>query len=82
MNNEMNAFELTDEQLDMVAGGGTGNSALTLVAVNGSTTGANLFSKGGSIQGGTTITNVGTFQSAQDSHNVSETTMANLFSFN
>ncbi len=82
MNNEMNAFELTDEQLDMVAGGGTGNNATTIVLVNSSTTGINLFSKGGSIHGGNTITNVGTFQSAQDSHNVSEKTFANLFSFN
>ncbi len=82
MANEMNAFELSDEQLDMVAGGSTGNSAATLVLVNGSATGVNLFSKGGSIQGGNTITNVGTFQGAKDSNNTDITTSLNFASFN
>jgi|SwirhirootsSR3_FD_contig_91_2515978_length_1644_multi_8_in_0_out_0_2 hypothetical protein len=82
MNNEINAIELTDEQLDMVAGAGTGNTSTQLVAVNGSTTGVNLFSPGASVSGGTTFTNVQAFQSAKDSHDISEKTIANLFSFN
>jgi len=75
-------IELTDEQLEMVAGAGTGNTSTQLVLVNGSTTGVNLFSPGASVSGGTTLTNVQAFQSAKDSHDTDIKTFLNLGSFN
>jgi hypothetical protein len=82
MNNEINAFELTDEQLDMVAGGSTGNTVTQNVGVDGSTTGVIIGSKNASVTGGTTNTNVQSFQAATDSHDLTQKTLANILSFN
>jgi hypothetical protein len=82
MNNEINAFELTDEQLEMVAGGSTGNTTTQTVGVNGSTTGVIIGSKNASVTGGTTNTNVQSFQLATDSHDTTVKTLLNLWSNN
>jgi hypothetical protein len=82
MSNEINAIELTDEQLDVVAGGSTGNSSTQTVGVDGSTTGVIIGSKNASVTGGTTNTNVQSFQAATDSHDLTQKTLANIFSFN
>ncbi len=75
-------FELSDEQLEMVAGGSTGNDLFQGGAIDGSTNnGAALVhcvKQYGSIN---TATN-GSWQGAQDSHNTTTQTWANLFSFN
>ena len=82
MSNEINAIELSDEQLDVVAGGSTGNSSTQNVGVDGNTTGVIIGSKNASVTGGTTNTNVQSFQAATDSHNQSFWTSLNLGSFN
>jgi hypothetical protein len=82
MSNEIYAFELTDEQLEMVAGGSTGNTSTLNVGVDGSTTGVIIGSKNASVTGGTTNTNVQNFQAATDSHDLTQKTLANIFSFN
>jgi hypothetical protein len=82
MNNEINAIELTDEQLDIVAGGNTGNTTTQIVGVDGSTTGVIIGSKNATVRGGTTNTNVQSFQAARDSHDLTQKTLANIFSFN
>jgi hypothetical protein len=82
MFNEINAFELTDEQLEMVAGGATGNASTQIVGVNGSTTGVIIGSRNATVNGGTTAVNTQSFQAARDSHNQSFWTSLNLGSFN
>jgi hypothetical protein len=82
MSNEINAIELTDEQLDVVAGGATGNTSTQIVGVNGSTTGVIIGSRNATVNGGTTAVNTQSFQAATDSHNLTQKTLANIFSFN
>jgi hypothetical protein len=82
MYNEINAFELTDEQLEIVAGGATGNTSTQIVGVNGSTTGVIIGSRNATVNGGKTLVNTQSFQSAMDSHNTTVKTLLNLWSNN
>jgi len=50
MANEINAFELTDEQLDMVAGG-DGNGSVIINAIQSDTTAVNFFTENSKTYG-------------------------------
>jgi len=84
MNNEINAFELTDEQLDMVAGASAsgGNTNITAISLGGNTTNVALFASNVSQYGAQNSISNSNTQSSSNTDNTKIQTWVNLFSHN
>lgn len=82
MKNEVNTFEMTDEQLDMVAGGTASNSLIQTNTNDASTTNAALFASNVNQNGSYNTASNGASQKARDNWSTITKTWATLFSHN
>jgi len=80
----MNAFELTDEQLDMVAGGSgdTGNTLSQSISIGGATSNGAAFVSNVNQYGSINNATNSATQNAQSSRSWITNTWANIGSFN